>query len=359
MKRHVLQFSLCVFLSLVTFPAMAQAIPQDQNAAVIFVYHRIGEDEYPETSIRREQFISHINELVSGDYNVITMTDLITTFKNREKLPEYTVAITFDGGHKSVLENAVPLLEKNNLPYTLFISTDNIDLPSDSYMNWSEIKTLSRSRLVDIGLHPAAYIRLHDQPDHEIMRQLNNARTRFRNELGKEATVFAYPFGEYSNAYRNIIETQGFKAAVGQQSGVAYSGADIFALPRFPMTESYGGLDRFRLAANALPLPVTDIEPSDSFLTSAQPSIGFTVTNDLKEQLENISCFVSGQKKPEIEIIGKNRVELRLAKAFEQERARINCTLPLPTTGESYEEPRWRWFGLQMIIPKDIAQSWE
>ncbi|MCB9991245.1 MAG: polysaccharide deacetylase family protein [Rhodospirillales bacterium] len=347
-------------LWLVSFPATAQEqlrqIPQDQSAAVIFVYHRIGEDQYPESNIRREQFESHIRELASGEYTVMPLPAIIAAFKNGEKLPENTVALTFDGGHSSVLKNAVPLLQTNNLPFTVFISTDHIDRNTPHYMSWDDVKKLDRTKDVTIGLHPASYTRLYNDPESEIARQINSARARYREALGHEPSLFAYPFGEYSAAYRSIIEKQGFSAAFGQQSGVAYGGDDLLTLPRFPMTESFGGLDRFHLTATALPLPVTDIEPKDPLLQSAMPSIGFTIDESLAGSLDKLSCFVSGQDKPDLEIVGTRRIELRLGAPLEADRARINCTLPLPTS-ENYEEPRWRWFGLQLLVPRQTQQN--
>lgn len=357
MSKRVLTAGICFVLWLAGLPAAAQPVAQDESAAVILAYHRIGEDEYPETSIRREQFASHVRELASGEYyNVMALPDIIAALKNGEKLPPHTVAITFDGGHKSILENAVPLLEKHGLPFTVFISTDYADRQTDDYMDWGEIDDLRRDRLGTIGLHPASYVRLYSEPEAEITRQINKARAIYREKLGEEPALFAYPFGEYSKIYRDIIETQGFAAAFGQQSGAAHTGSDLFTLPRFSMTESHGGLDRFRLTADALPLPVTDIEPRDPVLATARPSIGFTVDKSLEDELANLTCFVSGQGKPDLEIIAGNRIELRLEKDFESERARINCTLPL-AAGENYEEPRWRWFGLLLIPPRHDHQS--
>jgi len=355
MVRNALKAGICIFLWLVNAPAMAQTLAQDQSAAVILAYHRIGDDEFPEASLRTEQFDSHIRELVSGEYNVMALPAIIAALKKGEKLPPRTVAITFDGGHKSILDNAVPLLKKNNLPFTLFVSTDYTGRQNSEYMSWADIKSLKSDGLATIGLHPAGYVRLHNEPDAEIARQINNARAVFRENLGEEPALFAYPFGEYSKAYRDILETQGFTAAFGQHSGVAYAGSDLLTLPRFTMTESHGDLERFRLTADALPLPVTDVEPRDPVLTAAQPSIGFTVDTALESQIDNLTCFVAGQGKPEMEIIAGHRIELRLEKEFESERARINCTLPLPTTGENYEEPRWRWFGMLLIAPREAA----
>lgn len=331
-------------------PAHAQTIAQDERAAVIFSYHRVGEDEYPGNNIRREQFESHIRELRRGQYNVMPLPAIIDALRAGERLPPRTVAITFDGGYRSILEAAVPLLLRHNLPFTVFIATDNVERPSPEYMAWDEVRRLARNDLVTVGLHPATYQRLHHAPQEELLRQLNTARASFRDRLGHEPRLFAYPFGEYSKAYRDLIAAQGFDAAFGEQSGVAHDGADVYALPRFVMTESYGDLDRFLMTAHALPLPVTDVSPADPRLDNAKPAIGFTVDPALKAGLKNLSCFAAGQGRPEIQIAGETRVELRLEKAFTTDRPRINCTMPGPAAAPG-EEERWRWFGMMMNLP--------
>ncbi len=353
MNNSAAKFLLCVLLWLAPAPLAAQTpLPEDSNAAVILVYHRIGEDRFPDTNIRAAQFTAHVQELASGAYNVIPLPAVISAFKDGSRLPDRTVALTFDGGHQSILETAAPLLEEHNLPYTIFIPTGHADRQSGAYLDWSDINRLARNSNVTFGLHPARYDRLSEEPDEEITRQINNARTRFREETGREATLFAYPFGEYSAAYRAIIERQGFTAALGQQSGVAYAGTDLYALPRFPMTESYGSLERFRMIATALPLPVSDTEPQAPLLAGTQPDIGFTIATGLQAQTDRLSCFVSGQGRPAMEPIGPQRIELRLAQPLENNRSRVNCTLPVLTDEQDFQEPRWRWFGMLLVRPQ-------
>src|SRR3546814_14987397 len=67
-----------------------------------------------------------------------------------------------------------------------------------------------------------------------------------------------YPYGEISLALRQAVIDAGFAGAFGQHSGAAGGSADRFALPRFPLNEAYGALDRFRLLANALPHALLD-----------------------------------------------------------------------------------------------------
>ena len=68
--------------------------------------------------------------------------------------------------------------------------------------------------------------------------------------------------------------------------------------------------------------------------------------------------LISGQDKPDLHIVGKTRVEMRPEKPFDAERIRINCTLPVPP-GDSYEDPRWRWFGMLLVMPEGAEETGE
>jgi peptidoglycan/xylan/chitin deacetylase (PgdA/CDA1 family) len=339
-------------LSGVALPAHAgQSIAEDAHAAVIFAYHRVGDDENPAASIRQEQFIGHINELIDDEYNVIALDDIISAFEAGTELPPRTVGLSFDGGDASFLTGALPLLEQHKLPYTLFITPGQTEAKTGRTIGWADLRKLEKTGLAHIGLHPNSYGRLANAPEAEIRHQINMALTAYREELGHEPTLFAYPFGEYGKTYRAIIEASGFKAAFGQQSGVAYDGSDRFALPRFAMTERYGDTDRFQMISRALPLPVSGIEPADPILGGANPVIGFTVADALSGSLKNLACYASGQERPAAEIIG-NRVELRLREPVTSDRVRINCTLPGPQTAPE-DAPIWRWFGLLLSVPEN------
>lgn len=350
-KVRLLPFAILA-CALLAVPAQGHAATQwDDKSAVIFAYQRIGDDAFPDASLRTDQFETHIRELTSGDYTVMGLPEIVKALRERAILPPRTVALTFEGAHRSILDAAVPLLLKNNLPFTVFVSADAEGSESPEYLSWEEIRKLRKNPNITIGIQPGGYGRLTGKGRAEILRALNGARASYRDALGEEAALFAYPFGEYDETYHKIVMEQGFKAAFGQQSGVAYPDADLFALPRFTMTEDYGDLDRFRMTARALPLPVTDIEPGNTEVSANPPSIGFTVDPSLKKTLKSLSCFASGIGRPALEIIGESRVELRMGLPFDEDRIRINCTMPGPPPQDALEEQSWRWFGMLLNLP--------
>jgi peptidoglycan/xylan/chitin deacetylase (PgdA/CDA1 family) len=347
-------FPLWLVLWMIFVPGMGRcahpAIDADNTAAVIFAYHRIGDDAYPNTSLRTDQFESQMRELKDGGYRVLRLSDVIRHFQNGDTLPEKTVVLTFDGSYQSFLTTAYPVLKAYQFPFTVFINPSLITGGRKGTLTWDDVRSLKRSNLSDIGLQ--AGLTGSRVP---LRGALNSGIAQYRDALDDHPRYFAYPFGEYTKSDAQAVAQSGFDAAFGQQSGVAYAGADRFTLPRFTLTERYGDMERFVMTANALPLPVRDITPDDPALTGDVTAIGFTLPPALSRYTKGLSCFVTGQEKTSVEPVGSGRVELRMNVPIDQPRTRVNCTLA--GTPDSEGNERWRWMGMLLTLPGDAASE--
>lgn len=342
----VLIFVLTILISFQSHGQSATSLTQDRISAAIYVYHRINEDQYSHMSLKAAQFSAQIDEITLNNYDVISLTELVLAFENKETLPPKTIALTFDGGYRSFLNYALPLLQRHKLPFTLFIPTDAIDSNNPQYISWADVKRIAKLDYATIGLMPAKYTRLYDEDENEIRRQINKAIDRFRSELGQEPAFFAYPFGEYTKSYQKIVEQYKFKASFGQQSSVAYAGLDLQELPRFAMTENFGNVSRFRLTASALPLPLQIITPSHTGIDEPLSSVKIKVDEQMEPRdLRQISCFVSGYGRLDMNIdYDTYSLAAIIRPPVEKDRARLNCTLPLPAKYDT-DRKQWRWFG--------------
>ena len=66
----------------------------EENSASIFVYHRFGENKYPSTNVKMSQFNKHIDELISNNYNVLPLEEIVNSIIEKRKLPEKTIGIS-------------------------------------------------------------------------------------------------------------------------------------------------------------------------------------------------------------------------------------------------------------------------
>lgn len=314
---------------------------QEISGAVIAMYHRFGENDFPSTNIRIDQFEEHIEELKKERYHVLPLPKIIESLKAGLPLADRTIAITVDDAYLSVHEHAWPRLKAAGLPFTLFVATGAIDRKVKGYMSWDQIREM-RDSGVTIGSQTKSHPHMTTLDKQALDRELAESNQRFVDELGAKPELFAYPYGEYSLLARKSVADAGFSAAFGQHSGVAYTGMDHLTLPRFALNERYGGIDRFRLIANALPLPVTDVLPEDTLLVENPPAFGFTLDESVGSP-KSLSCFASSEGETHLEYL-EQRVEVRLKQPFPSGRSRINCTMPGP-------DNRWRWFGTQFVVP--------
>lgn len=339
---HRLLVILSLLFGLLVPPTGATAA---DRSAVVLLYHRFGEDNLPTTNIRLEQFDAHVEELVSGGYNVVPLSTVLQHLKDRTPMPEKTVAITVDDAYKSVFTEGWPRLKAAGLPMTLFVATDPVDSSSSNYMSWDDIRALQADG-VEIANHTASHLHMIHEGWEASRADIERASERFEAELGTVPTVFAYPYGEYSPAIRDEIEAMGFEAAFAQYSGPAAFWSDPFALPRFPVNERFGGMERFRLIARTMALPVEDMAPAETVVEDDRnpPVFGFTVDRTVNG-LGALACYPSHLGRPaELVRIQNHRIEVRFDEPFPRGRNRINCTMP---AGGG----RWYWLGRFFYVP--------
>lgn len=344
--RHIRRIRSTALLAAAALTGLAAPGSWAADSAVIFMYHRFGESRLPATNIRIEQFDAHIQELKSGKYNLAAVPDILAAIQDGRELPDRTVGITIDDAFKSLYEVGWPRFKKAGIPITLFVATDAIDKKLPDYMTWDQIREM-RDAGVTIGSQTATHLHMAHSGAKANRADLALSNERFKAELGSAPQLFAYPYGEASIAVKKYVSEAGFSMAFGQHSGVIYRGIDKLYMPRFALNENYGDMDRFRLAANALPLKVRDVIPADTILREKNnpPRFGFTVYGGALRYLDKLNCYASGQDKTRLVRLGKQRIETRMKEAFPPGRARINCTMP---AGEG----RWRWFGTQFVVFK-------
>ena len=337
---NVTAFFYSTVLHAKTIEEIKNSNADNEDSAVVLLYHRFNEAKYPTTSVNRDQFMRHITELKKKKYNVIPLPQIIKAFSQKRKLPNRAIGITIDDAFASVYHVAYPMLKKANMPFTLFISTLTIRNKSGHYLTWDQIREMANDPLVTIGHHAHGHISLAQTSLDNAKKDIKIADDILKKELGFIPKIFSYPFGEYTPELQTHLKSIGIKAAFAQYSSAANSLSDPLSLPRFALNEKYSSDSRFKLIINTLALPIRDLLPLSPILKDHNPpAIGFTVDKRIK-YLKNLNCYPSHLNAPaKITIIGKNRIEIRFDKAYPKGRGRINCTMPAPNK-------RFYWLGL-------------
>jgi len=307
------------------------------------MYHRFNENKYPSTNIRMEVFHEQMQIIKNSNYEFYDPEIFITEFDKRKDNKK--VLITIDDGFKSFYNEAWPYLKKNQIPFILFISTEPVG--KNGYMNWDEIREIEKSKLGYIGHHSHTHEYLINMSDDQFIEDIETSSRIFKDKLGYVPSIFSYPFGEYSLFMKNYI-IKNFDLAFGQHSGVIDLNKDKFELPRFPINEKYGDLDRFKSLINYFPLEYKNLKPEEKKINIVgNPPILTIEFFENQQNIKNINCYSNdGGKwnKPKLEIKDQT-LTINFKEKFLPRRGRINCSLN--------DNGKWRWFGTQFTIVKN------
>lgn len=310
------------------------AIAQDTTALTYFDI-RDPNDSASSSSIDQALFTKHLAHLADSGTAVIAPEHLFI-----EKTGK-SVLLTFETTRRDVIDRVMPLLKQYQFPALLLISTDKIGL-NDTQLDWSYLKELNEQDEITIGLNGCHYTDLTALSDDDLAQCLNRAIATYQEHMGHTPTFFSLPNGTYTQSLLSTLRGYGIQTIFGHQSGVINHRTPVTAiLPRFSMTQSYADLVRFQRVIGAYALPVTNLLPTDNIISQANlPAIGFTV---LLEGFDatGLSCFLSDHGTLDYEVLGENRIELRLPKDISIGRKRLNCTYKTPTS----DTPLY-WFGM-------------
>ncbi len=338
------------FMVILPSLCFAQSLKADNQAAHIFVYTQIGE-ENDAAAVTHAQFENHLNILKARGFKIIPLQTLIEAYENNSPLPDKTAIITFDGGHKSVVTLAQPTLERYGYPFTVFINPETDD---PQFLSHKDIIKMDRSPLVKFGLMAQKPTSNSDSANQALQKQLNNNTERFYNLLQYRPQWLSFQDGLYHQEDLAITKRYGFKAMVGQKFGVANNGHLKNVLPRFSMTRNLSQPEQFNSILNARSFPIKDMTPVATIIDTPTPSIGFTLAENIKN-IDQLICYADGQKKPEVTVLG-NRVEMRLASPINNLLLRVNCVLPIEDA-QSPKTPYYRWFGTLLSFDENIGDA--
>ncbi|GAB4355435.1 MAG: polysaccharide deacetylase family protein [Gammaproteobacteria bacterium] len=337
-----------VLFCLLGFPVMAFA------DAVVFMYHRFGEDRYPSTSVRIDQFEAHLGHLKMHNYQVWPLERIVQYRKARRAIPDKVVAITIDDAYLSVYESAYPRLKALGWPFTVFVSTEPVDRRLKGFMNWDQMREMARNgaRFANHGVTHSHLLKRLPGEDEAAWRarmrwELEEAQRRLEAELDVTERLFAYPYGEYDEALAALVRERDF-VGFGQQSGPIGPRADLRALPRFPMAEPYADLAGFRQKLHTLEMPVLRAEPWDPLRRQRdRPRLELTLSSSLK-RADEVRCYVSGQGLAEVAWLDESKTRLRVEarERLPLGRSRYNCTVPGP-------EGRYYWYSHPWLVMQE------
>ena len=303
------------------------------------MYHRFEENKYPSTNVRIDIFKKHINIIERNNFTFLNPKHFDLEFNKVSKKKK--ILLTIDDAFSSFYEKAWPILKKKRIPFILFVSTETVG--KKGYMSWEEIVEISKENFVMIGNHSHSHEYLIKYEFEDFKKDINKSIKILRENLDYNINFFSYPFGEYNLEQKNYISKK-FDYAFGQHSGVIDLNKNRYELPRFPINEKYGDLERFEFLINLLPIQYRKIIPEDKFLSETNNPPKMTI-EFFEEQIniDKINCFSNeGGKWKNSKLRYENhKIEVFFSEKLPR-RGRINCSMQ--------DKEGWKWFGTQFTL---------
>ncbi|MFC1708732.1 polysaccharide deacetylase family protein [Candidatus Omnitrophota bacterium] len=142
-KKHLIGavFYYVGFLSLINY---FRKKVLKKGSFTILTYHRISHSDYgdPFLSVTPYGFEIQIQYL-TNKYRVVSLEELIQRIHSPNTAVDDYVAITFDDGYRDNYTNAYPILNKYNVPVTIFLTTGFIG--TDKLFWWDRVTRIVKS----------------------------------------------------------------------------------------------------------------------------------------------------------------------------------------------------------------------
>jgi peptidoglycan/xylan/chitin deacetylase (PgdA/CDA1 family) len=193
-------------------------------------WHRIGQADDGLTTTM-DDFRRHLDVLTEWGATVLPL-DEAHRLLAVGRLPERAVALTFDDGYASVLEQAWPELRARGLPATLFAVSGY--LPPGSRFPWDaahppsadlvrlatagELRAAAAEGL-DVGSHTVTHRWLPALTTAEVADEVTRSRGDLEDLLGRQVRSFAYPMGGWNPAIRDQVARAGYRTAITCERG--------------------------------------------------------------------------------------------------------------------------------------------
>jgi len=197
------------------------------------MYHAIGSDVPDDDkrlySITADQFEQQVQWL-SQAYPVVA-----TEATNLNHQQGISIGITFDDGYRDNLYVAAPILQKYQIPFSVFVIADAVRRKHPLFLSAADLRQLVKHYDVVIGSHGATHVPLANCSDIDLREELVSSKHYLEDVLGQEVAWISYPHGSVDQRVRDIAEEVGY--CFGLTSYIAPSNAntDPLMLPRAPV----------------------------------------------------------------------------------------------------------------------------
>jgi peptidoglycan/xylan/chitin deacetylase (PgdA/CDA1 family) len=174
-------------------------------------------------------------------YQCITLGEFSRRMITGQGFPDRSVVLTFDDGYQSFYTEVFPILQEVGFPATVFLipgfcGKDNqwpgqpSSIPKMNLLTWEQINEMARFG-IEFGSHTSSHPRLDLLPDSALHDEVVLPKKILESRLGRGVTVFAYPYGRFTDQVKDLVSTY-YEAACSTRLGLVTPVSDRYALER-------------------------------------------------------------------------------------------------------------------------------
>lgn len=207
--------------------------------AVVLTYHGIDDADSP-LCVSPRLFRAHLEVISRSGAQVMTLSELVE--RPSDAAAHDAVAITFDDGLRSVIEEAAPMLHARGMPATVFAVAGRLGADNgwptqpDGAPRLPLAGAEELAALVDegweIGSHGMEHAPLAGASHDELEREIVASRRRLEGAIGAPIRSFAFPYGALPDGEGWELLRREYAVACTTQLGSVERLADPFLVPR-------------------------------------------------------------------------------------------------------------------------------
>lgn len=204
-------------------------------STLILMYHDIGPQDSKEHGhspyiLDPKVFESQVKSIKDSGRQVLTLSEWVF-----QRPQEPTIVLTFDDGHVSNYEWAMPILMKYQLRGTFFVTAGQVG--KGETLNWHQMREMHESGM-EIGSHTLTHRAPSLLTDHELRYELTESRKVLESGLGDQVKTISSPTGFFNPRMVTIAREVGYQALCFGRIGLVKVDDDPLALKRIAVKVS-------------------------------------------------------------------------------------------------------------------------
>jgi len=242
-----------------SIPALPEPAAQPLAVRLPIVEYHYTSFYYDGVAMQTEWFLDQMQWLADQGYDTLTINELADYIEGSYQPPERSVALTFDVGishFDEYVNEIIPALRRFGHHAIFFVQTQGVlDECDGTFTCWPSLAEWYAEGLISIGSHTVYHRDFNTLPAAQIVLELGGSKRTIEEKLGVSVIGVCYPFDAPSPAAFPILESLGYRFAVGgytrAERSARFADTEPYNLPRYypyssealyPVLSGSGGL---------------------------------------------------------------------------------------------------------------------